>query len=379
MTREAWEEVSFQVFTDEDGVLRSGFYPTGNGIVQGNVAVGREWGNSFPIQPNTDRGVTSSAPNPTFGGGLGDNGWAPTELFPSVQLDPTLNDHAIVTSGYSGYPEFVTMPRLVGDSYASAMQKLAAIGASATVTVSSTGATLNNTNSVKSQNPVGGDGYTASAPISVVLFDLSGVQDTKTPDLAGLTSSQATALLTAAFLNIGNVTTTASGVTGSNVGLVKSQNPSKNTTVDRFTNVDVVLYASNQVTVPNVVGFDWMAAGSIIASAGLTASAVGTTSGANASNANLVSSQAPSAGAAVSPGSTVTIYYYDYQTVPNVVGLMASTAINILYAESYMVTQTTTADGTTSENVGTVKSQTPAAGTALAAGNTVDITVYVNP
>lgn len=53
--REAWEDVSFQVFTDEDGVLRSGYYPTGEGIVTGNIAIAREWGN-MPMQPNDDRG-----------------------------------------------------------------------------------------------------------------------------------------------------------------------------------------------------------------------------------------------------------------------------------------------------------------------------------
>ena len=52
--REQWEDVSFQVFTDEDGVLRSGIYPTGEGLVSGNVAIAREWGNT-PMQPNDDR------------------------------------------------------------------------------------------------------------------------------------------------------------------------------------------------------------------------------------------------------------------------------------------------------------------------------------
>ena len=52
--REAWEEVSFQVFEDENGDIRSGYYPTGAGIVTGNIAIDFAHG-KYPIQPNEDR------------------------------------------------------------------------------------------------------------------------------------------------------------------------------------------------------------------------------------------------------------------------------------------------------------------------------------
>lgn len=52
--REQWEDVAFQVFQEMDGSIRSGYYPTGEGLVDGNVAIDRAWGN-FPIQPNEDR------------------------------------------------------------------------------------------------------------------------------------------------------------------------------------------------------------------------------------------------------------------------------------------------------------------------------------
>jgi hypothetical protein len=48
--KSAWEEVSFQVFEDEGGSIRSGYYPTGNPAT-GDVAVDFTFGN-FPIQPN---------------------------------------------------------------------------------------------------------------------------------------------------------------------------------------------------------------------------------------------------------------------------------------------------------------------------------------
>lgn len=53
--RELWEEVSFQVVEEMDGSVRSGYFPTGEGLVSGNVAVDYTFGN-FPIQPNDDRG-----------------------------------------------------------------------------------------------------------------------------------------------------------------------------------------------------------------------------------------------------------------------------------------------------------------------------------
>ena len=119
--REEWEEKSFQVFTDEDGVLRSGWYPTGNGTVTGNVQVDRVWGN-FPLQPNDDRTDQYTS----FGGGSGDNGWYNTftvtsdtlrtvayvnndavqDLFDITPRTPA-DSHTIATTGYSNFPGYI--------------------------------------------------------------------------------------------------------------------------------------------------------------------------------------------------------------------------------------------------------------------------------
>lgn len=120
--REQWEEKSFQVFTDEDGVLRSGYYPTGGGLVTGNVKVAREWGN-LPMQPNDDRTDTGTS----IGGGYGDVGWSSTYVATSDTLRTAdyqveLNNldykvpadsHTIATTGYSNFPEFI--PNYAGD------------------------------------------------------------------------------------------------------------------------------------------------------------------------------------------------------------------------------------------------------------------------
>ena len=120
--REQWEEKSFQVFTDEAGVLRSGYYPTGEGLVTGNVKVAREWGN-LPLQPNDDRTDTGTS----IGGGYGDVGWSSTYVATSDTLRTAdyqveLNNldykvpadsHTIATTGYSNFPEF--LPNYAGD------------------------------------------------------------------------------------------------------------------------------------------------------------------------------------------------------------------------------------------------------------------------
>lgn len=60
--REQWEEVAFQVYEEMDGSIRSGYYPTGEGLVDGNIAIDYTFGN-FPIQPNEDRaGMVTSLP-----------------------------------------------------------------------------------------------------------------------------------------------------------------------------------------------------------------------------------------------------------------------------------------------------------------------------
>ena len=123
--REEWEEKSFQVFTDEDGVLRSGWYPTGEGLVTGNVQVDRVWGN-MPLQPDDDRTDQYTS----FGGGSGDVGWDNTWTYTSDTLRTAdyynsdsvqglfdikvpADSHTIATLGWSNFPAYI--PNYAGD------------------------------------------------------------------------------------------------------------------------------------------------------------------------------------------------------------------------------------------------------------------------
>jgi len=106
MARESWEEVSFQVFEDEDGVLRSGYYPTGEGLVDGDMLVDFVWGN-FPLQPNEDR-VNNAGETVVVAADADQNyDWSGYSVYPSELLDADLDNHAIALANYAGYPEFV--------------------------------------------------------------------------------------------------------------------------------------------------------------------------------------------------------------------------------------------------------------------------------
>lgn len=113
--RETWEETSFQVFTDEDGVLRSGYYPTGEGLVTGNVQVDRVWGN-IPMQPDVDR-TDSYIGIPQ----VQDVGWSQafkvtSDTLRTADYNVELNNldakvpadsHTIATLGYSNFPAYI--------------------------------------------------------------------------------------------------------------------------------------------------------------------------------------------------------------------------------------------------------------------------------
>lgn len=129
----------------------------------GNVAVDFVWGN-FPLQPNDERAGSITPAN--IGGSTGDYGWSETTRVAATRLDFALDNHAIAESEYAGYPSF----------------------------------TGNN------------DGEY-----------VSGVAYATVPNLVGLTQAAATDALLDAGLVLGTVSTTATGATAQNTGLVKTQ------------------------------------------------------------------------------------------------------------------------------------------------------------
>lgn len=270
MARESWEEVSFQVFEDEDGVLRSGYYPTGEGLVDGNIAVDFVWGN-FPLQPNDDRSDTGTS----YGGGTGDYGWSEESVYTSDTLrydDYTVaynnvggtsevpaDSHIIVRDEWAGFPGNAVVPNLVGlssltDELADALDdanlSLGTITRVDEYSVGRYGITGNRVEEFKEYNrgrvvaqlPVAGDSYIpGETSVNVVVWDTDTTVDVIVPDVVGDLAAAAETAIEALDLVFASTTSTV-GATEENDGTVKSQSPAAGTVVNEGATVNVVLY-----------------------------------------------------------------------------------------------------------------------------------------
>jgi beta-lactam-binding protein with PASTA domain len=162
---------------------------------------------------------------------------------------------------------------------------------------------------------------------------------------------------------------------------------------------------------PNVVGQSATAAGAAINAAGLLYEFTAYTSvGATAENNQTVKSQDPAAGTSILCNSNTGLTIYEYSgtptptpvtptptpvtptptpvtptpappvncTMPNVVGLSESAAAGAINSAGLLYEFTTeTSVGATAQNNGTVKSQSPSAGTSVACGSNTGLTIYV--
>lgn len=137
--------------------------------------------------------------------------------------------------------------------------------------------------------------------------------------------------------------------------------------------------ASLEALVPDLTG---IAAGSMQAelfAAGLSYASTTTYVGATTVNDGKYKSQSPAAGATITPGSTVTVTFYNAPEVPNVVGLTeaaATTALTNAHVTKGAVTTANNAAGATALNDGKIKTQTPAAGTTVDTGSSVALVKY---
>jgi serine/threonine-protein kinase len=157
-------------------------------------------------------------------------------------------------------------------------------------------------------------------------------------------------------------------------GWVLSQDPAAGATIKA--NVPVTLTVSNQtaVSVPSVLGQSPTAAGASLARAGLN---VGSTSqGCPAAyQSGTVAAQDPGGGANAPPNSSVNLVISNCVTVPGVIGQTANSAQNQITNAG--LTANTTFDTTCPNNAqpGNVDNQSPAGGSQVASGGTVNISV----
>lgn len=139
----------------------------------------------------------------------------------------------------------------------------------------------------------------------------------------------------------------------------------------------------DDITVPNVVGLTESAANTALVAVGLTKGAVTTTGvGATTVNDGKVKTQTPSAATVINPSDgtadlEVDLVKYLAPTVPDVTGDDEVDAEAALVAAGLTKgAVTTSSDGATAENDGTVKTQTPAAGVKADTGAAVALVLF---
>ncbi|WP_455366909.1 PASTA domain-containing protein, partial [Kaarinaea lacus] len=237
--------------------------------------------------------------------------------------------------------------------------------------------------SVISQAP--GDDVVLAAGSPVDLIVSSGPAGTApivVPDVVGLSQAAAENTITSTGLNV-SVSTVASDTVPA--GNVISQTPAGGIEVTAGSVVNLVVSsgpAPVNVTVPDVVNISQAAAESAITSAGLVVGNV-TTSNSDTIAAGNVISQNPTGGSSVGEGSTVDLVVSSGPapvviTVPNVEGLSQAAAESAITSAGLTVGTITTANSSTVA-AGNVISQTPAGGTSISEGSSVDLVVSSGP
>ena len=275
---------------------------------------------------------------------------------------------AMLMSG--GDKASVTIPDVAGQPAAQAQQTLQ--DAKLTVDLRTvTNADVDEGTAIDTDPPAG---TVVSEGDTVTLRVSGGPGDSDVPDVTGKSEDAATTQLKRAGFEVTSQTRASSDV---EAGLVISQNPAGGTSAETGSTVTITVSSgAEKVDVPNVTGQTQSGAEQAIRDAGLVPSA--TTAPSSDSPEGTVISQDPSGGTAPR-GSTVNIVVATAPanvSVPSVVGNTATDARFKLQQAGFTVTSDT-ADS--SELAGTVIDQNPAAGTSVAPGTRIVITVSNGP
>jgi hypothetical protein len=134
-----------------------------------------------------------------------------------------------------------------------------------------------------------------------------------------------------------------------------------------------------KIAVPNVVGSTQAAASSAITAAGLTVGTVTTQSSSTVPSGSVIS-QSPAGGTSVAAGSSVSLVVSSgtaAATVPNVVNFSRAAAASAISSARLTVGTVTTATSFTVV-AGNVVSESPSAGTSVAAGSAVNLVIARN-
>jgi beta-lactam-binding protein with PASTA domain len=246
-----------------------------------------------------------------------------------------------------GGPEQVRVPNVIGADLARARQLVTAAG----LALQSQGDPR--TGNVSAQKPLAGTLVARRSTVTVTFPAAASL--VRVPSVIGLGYAPAKARLEGLGLVV--------KVQGDNKGTVRTQSPAAGADVAKGSAITVVFAPPvTQVVVPNVAGASYANAKGSIEKAGLVVKAQGDTKG-------TVRSQTPGAGTKVTKGSEVTVVFQAPATkvgVPSVVGATYADAKARLTAAGLVI-------HTQGDVRGTIRSQSPAAGTEVAKGSTVTV------
>ncbi|HVF01823.1 MAG TPA: Stk1 family PASTA domain-containing Ser/Thr kinase [Rubrobacteraceae bacterium] len=155
------------------------------------------------------------------------------------------------------------------------------------------------------QDPQGGTRERAEAGSTLTITVSEGPQAVTVPDLYNLTPEGANSVLVEAGLKLGNQTQQASSAV--TVGSIISQTPPAQSSAKPGSSVDLVTSTGPQkITVPDVVGQDWITAAQRLRDAGLTVNETVSTTPSSRPKNEVISTD-PQAGFRADPGTVITL------------------------------------------------------------------------
>jgi beta-lactam-binding protein with PASTA domain len=207
----------------------------------------------------------------------------------------------------------------------------------------------------------------------------SGAVAVLVPNVVGDAQAAASTAITGAGLTLGTVTMASSATVAT--GDVISQDPTAGTSVANGSPVSLTVSSGPaMVNVPNVLGDTQAAATTAITDTGLTLGTVTMASSATVATGDVIS-QDPTAGTSVANGSPVSLTVSSgpaMVSVPNVVGDTQAAAATAITGAG-LTLGTVTMASSAAVAAGDVISQMPAAGTSVASGSGVNLTVSSGP
>jgi len=162
-------------------------------------------------------------------------------------------------------------------------------------------------------------------------------------------------------------------------GIIKSTFPVSGTQVQTNSSVNYTVYVNTLATVPSLVGLTQAAADTALQNANLYSGTVSSVETTVVANEGKVASQATASGQTVAKNSSVNYAVYVPNTtiaVPSLVGQTFANASTLITNAELVGNPTTTPTNTTSLHL-TIKSQSPAAGTIVNVGSTVNVEIWV--